>query len=96
MIRPEGAQGYDRRHDASAPVALEIYDYFERAIDDHIANPRDDVLSAMIAANLIEREAAQEAVDALVAADMIEQEAADEALAAVLAAEEVEAEVDTN
>jgi cytochrome P450 len=54
VIRPEGAAGYDGRHDASAPVALEIYEYFEKAIDDHIASPRDDVLSAMIEANLKE------------------------------------------
>ncbi len=36
----------------TAPAAQQIYDYFERAIDDHIASPRDDVLSAMIAANI--------------------------------------------
>ena len=52
VIRPEGSAGYDGRHEASAAVAQQIYDYFERAIDDHIAIPRDDVLSAMIAANL--------------------------------------------
>jgi len=52
VIRPEGVTGYENRHDASASVAQEIYDYFDRAIDDHIANPRDDVLSAMITANL--------------------------------------------
>ncbi|OBA82893.1 cytochrome [Mycobacterium sp. 1164966.3] len=52
VIRPEGATDWDGRHNASAPVAQQIYDYFERAIDDHIANPRDDVLSAMIAANV--------------------------------------------
>jgi cytochrome P450 len=51
VIRPEGAVGYDGRHEASAPVAQEIYDYFDRAIDDHIASPRDDVLSALIAAS---------------------------------------------
>lgn len=51
IIRPEGA-GWDGRHQAGAPVAQQIYDYFERAIDDHIANPRDDVLSAMIAAEI--------------------------------------------
>jgi cytochrome P450 len=54
VIRPEGAIDWDDRHDASAPVALEIYEYFDLAIDDHIANPRDDVLSAMIAATLRE------------------------------------------
>ena len=48
---------------------------------------------ALIAADLIEQEAAQEAVDALVTAQMIEQEAADEALASVLAAEAVGAGV---
>lgn len=51
VIRPEGDSGYDRRHESSAGVAQEIYAYFDRAIDDHIASPRDDVLSAMIAAN---------------------------------------------
>ncbi|EUA10085.1 cytochrome P450 family protein [Mycobacterium kansasii 732] len=50
VIRPAGSTGYDDRHDASAAVAQQIYEYFDRAIDDHIANPRDDVLSAMIAA----------------------------------------------
>ena len=52
MIRPEGDSGFARRHETSAPVAQQIYDYFDRAIDDHIASPRDDVLSAMIAANV--------------------------------------------
>lgn len=49
VIRPAGATDWDDRHASSAPVAQQIYDYFERAIDDHIANPRDDVLTAMIA-----------------------------------------------
>jgi cytochrome P450 len=52
VIRPEGAEGYDGRHDASQGVAQQIYDYFDRAIHEHIASPRDDVLSAMIAANV--------------------------------------------
>jgi cytochrome P450 len=52
IIRPEGADGFENRHEASAPVAQEIYEYFDRAIEDHIANPRDDVLSAMIAATV--------------------------------------------
>lgn len=52
VIRPAGSTNWDDRHDASAPVAQEIYEYFDRAIDDHIAAPRDDVLSAMIAANV--------------------------------------------
>ena len=52
VIRPEGEAGLDRRHETSAPVAQQIYEYFERAIDDHIASPRDDVLSAMIAAEV--------------------------------------------
>ncbi len=51
IIRPEGA-GWEGRHQAGAPVAQQIYDYFEQAIDDHIAHPRDDVLSAMIAAEI--------------------------------------------
>ena len=52
IIRPEGDAGFDRRHESGAPTAQQIYEYFERAIDDHIASPRDDVLSAMIAANV--------------------------------------------
>ncbi len=52
VIRPDGASGYDNRHEATAPAAQQIYDYFERAIDDHIASPRDDVLSSLIAARV--------------------------------------------
>jgi cytochrome P450 len=52
VIRPEGVTGYDGRHEASVGVAQQIYDYFDRAIDEHIANPRDDVLSSMIAAQV--------------------------------------------
>ncbi|KAA8965838.1 cytochrome P450 [Mycobacterium sp.] len=52
VIRPEGVRGYTEHGKAAAPVALQIYDYFERAIDEHIANPRDDLLSAMIAATI--------------------------------------------
>ncbi|MCV7381027.1 cytochrome [Mycobacterium alsense] len=53
VIRPEVEPGdFEARHEASAGVAQQIYDYFERAIDDHIACPRDDVLSAMIAARI--------------------------------------------
>lgn len=51
VIRPAGDSGLARRHESSAGVAQQIYEYFERAIDDHIASPRDDVLSAMITAN---------------------------------------------
>jgi cytochrome P450 len=51
VIRPEGDSGFDRRHESSAGVAQQIYNYFDHAIDDHIAAPRDDVLSAMIAAS---------------------------------------------
>ena len=52
VIRPQGADGYDDRHDVSQGTAQQIYDYFDRAIDEHIASPRDDVLSAMIAAEV--------------------------------------------
>src|ERR1700757_3374161 len=52
VIRPEGDSGYDRRHETCAGVAQQIYDYFELAIDDHIASPRDDVLSALITARI--------------------------------------------
>jgi cytochrome P450 len=52
VIRPEGSQGLKNHGEAAAPAARQIYDYFERAIDDHIASPHDDVLSALIAAEL--------------------------------------------
>lgn len=52
VIRPAGDSGFDRRHKSSAGVAQQIYEYFDKAIDEHIAVPRDDVLSAMIAADV--------------------------------------------
>jgi cytochrome P450 len=52
VVRPEGVQGPAEHAKAAAPAAHQIYDYFERAIDDHIANPREDVLSALIAADV--------------------------------------------
>jgi cytochrome P450 len=52
VIRPEGARNYEQHGAAAASAAEQIYEYFERAIDDHVANPRDDVLSAMIAADV--------------------------------------------
>lgn len=52
VIRPEGAVSPEQHRRAAAPVARQIYDYFERAIDDHIASPRDDILSALIAADI--------------------------------------------
>jgi hypothetical protein len=52
VIRPEGVVGPAEHAKAAAPAAKGIYKYFERAIDDHIANPRDDVLSALIAAKV--------------------------------------------
>src|SRR5262249_58976796 len=55
-----GEPSYACRHETSAPVAQQIYDYFDRAIDDHIANPRDDVLSAMIAANIADQPLSRE------------------------------------
>ncbi|HME48679.1 cytochrome P450 [Mycobacterium sp.] len=52
VIRPEGAGAPQQHRRAAAPVARQIYDYFERTIDDHLANPRDDVLSALIVAGI--------------------------------------------
>ena len=52
VIRPEGVQGFREHREAAAPAAHQIYEYFERAIDDHIATPREDVLSALIAADV--------------------------------------------
>jgi cytochrome P450 len=62
VIRPEGVQGYEERGKASEAVARQIYEYFERAIDDHIADPRDDVLSAMIAADVAGRPLSREEI----------------------------------
>jgi cytochrome P450 len=55
VIRPEGAVSPEQHQRAAAPVARQIYEYFERAIDDHLANPRDDVLSALIKAQVAGR-----------------------------------------
>src|ERR1700746_3542722 len=52
VIRPEGAGGASEHAMAAAPAARQIYAYFERAIDDHVDNPREDVLSALIAADV--------------------------------------------
>ncbi len=52
IIRPEGARNYEQHGVAAASAAEHVYEYFERAIHDHIAHPRDDVLSAMIAADV--------------------------------------------
>jgi cytochrome P450 len=53
VIRPEGGGLSPEEHrKAAAPAAQQIYAYFERAIDDHVANPREDVLSALIAAEV--------------------------------------------
>ena len=52
VIRPEGAVGPEEHRVAAAPAANQIYQYFERAIDDHVAHPREDVLSALIAARV--------------------------------------------
>jgi cytochrome P450 len=60
VIRPEDATSPEQHRQAAAPVARQIYDYFERAIDDHIASPRDDVLSALIAADIAGRPLSRE------------------------------------
>jgi cytochrome P450 len=52
VIRPEGVVSPEQHAQAAAPAAHQIYEYFERAIDDHIATPREDVLSALIAAKI--------------------------------------------
>jgi cytochrome P450 len=52
VVRPEGVRGPAEHAKAAAPAAHQIYDYFERAIDNHIANPREDVLSALIGADV--------------------------------------------
>ncbi|HXR42571.1 MAG TPA: hypothetical protein VN738_09185, partial [Acidothermaceae bacterium] len=52
VIRPEGAYSAEEHAKASAPAAQEIYKYFEHAIDDHIASPRQDVLSSLIEARV--------------------------------------------
>lgn len=62
VIRPEGVQGYEGHGQAAAPMARQIYDYFERAIDEHIASPRDDILSALLTANIEGRPLSREEV----------------------------------
>jgi len=52
VIRPEGAYSAEEHAKASAPAAQQIYEYFERAIDDHIASPQQDVLSSLLAARV--------------------------------------------
>jgi cytochrome P450 len=52
VIRPEGVSNPKEHREAAAPAAKQIYEYFDRAIDDHIDSPRDDVLSALITADL--------------------------------------------
>jgi cytochrome P450 len=52
VIRPEGINDPKEHSEAAAPAAKQIYEYFDRAIDDHIDSPRDDVLSALITADL--------------------------------------------
>ena len=52
VVRPEGVRAPAEHAKAAAPAAHHIYEYFERAIDDHIANPREDVLSALIEADV--------------------------------------------
>jgi cytochrome P450 len=52
VIRPEGVSSPKEHSQAAAPAAKQIYEYFDRAIDDHIDSARDDVLSALIAADL--------------------------------------------
>jgi cytochrome P450 len=52
VIRPEGVSNPKEHSEAAAPAAKQIYEYFDRAIDDHIDSPRDDVLSALITADL--------------------------------------------
>lgn len=62
VIRPEGVQGYEAHGEAAAPMARQIYDYFDRAIDEHIASPRDDILSALLSANIEGRPLSREEV----------------------------------
>jgi cytochrome P450 len=60
VIRPEGAGGAAEHATAAAPAARQIYAYFERAIDDHVESPREDVLSALIAADVEGRSLSRE------------------------------------
>jgi cytochrome P450 len=52
VIRPEGARDAEHHRELASPSAHAIYEYFDRAIDDHIANPREDVLSSLITAEV--------------------------------------------
>jgi cytochrome P450 len=45
LIRPPGGFGAEEGFDVQRRTALEIYDYFQRAIDERRANPRDDFIT---------------------------------------------------
>jgi cytochrome P450 len=60
VIRPEGVGAAKAHSEAAAPAARQIYRYFERAIDDHVDSPREDVLSALISTDLEGRKLSRE------------------------------------
>jgi cytochrome P450 len=52
LIRPPGGFGAEEGFDVQRRTAIEIYDYFQRAIDDRRAAPRDDLISRFISAEI--------------------------------------------
>jgi len=45
LIRPPGGFGAEEGFDVQRRTAIEIYDYFQQAIDERRANPRDDFIT---------------------------------------------------
>jgi cytochrome P450 len=52
LIRPPGGFGAEEGFDVQRRTAVEIYDYFQHAIDDRRANPRDDLITRFTQAEL--------------------------------------------
>jgi cytochrome P450 len=52
LIRPPGGFGAEEGFGVQRQTALEIYDYFQKAIDERRANPRDDLITRFTQAEL--------------------------------------------
>jgi cytochrome P450 len=52
LIRPPGGFGAEEGFEVQRRTAVEIYDYFQHAVDERRAAPRDDLISRFIAAEL--------------------------------------------
>ena len=52
LIRPPGGFGAEEGFEVQRRTAVEIYEYFQRAIDERRETPRDDLISRFIAAEI--------------------------------------------